>query len=1224
VAVVDSNACVETQTGTLTQAPALILTLKSTNETQVGKGDGTASSTISGGVKPYQYLWSNGTKTPNVSNLKTGAYTLVVTDSNRCTISQIVSIGSINCNGFTASANWNKRACNGISDGQATVGASGGVEPYVFQWSNQRTGSSFKDLAAGNYAIIATDANGCTTNTTVVVPTATPIKLQVSGINPACFGASTGQAAGIVSGGNAPYKYLWSNGAVTNSITQLPIGTYTLAVTDSNVCEVKNSVTLTQPIALTLILTGNNETQVGKSDGTAKSTFGGGIAPYQYRWSNGATTSNIIDLKTGVYSLTVTDANQCTITQSVTIGSVNCSLFSALAAVNRRVCSGLSDGQATVSALGGVAPYVFQWSNQKNGTGFKDLAAGIYGITATDSRGCSTTTSVNIPVAKILSLQLTPSNPACFGASTGQILGNTNGGNAPYVYVWSNGATSASINQLPIGTYNLVVTDSNACVVKQSVVLTQPAALSLALTSTNETQVGKGDGTASSTVSGGIAPYQYLWSNSVTTANLSSLKTATYTLTVTDANRCTVVQSVTLSGANCNGFSASAVLNKRACSGLNDGQASVTAIGGTAPYTYQWSNQRSGTSFKDLVAGAFTITVNDAKGCSTLVSILVPAAKTMTLQLASINPSCFGSSTGKATPTLSGGNAPFQYAWSNGASSNAITQIPIGVYNLAVTDSNRCVVNGSVTLTQPTQLKISLTSTPESQSGKKDGSIAANISGGVSPFQVLWNTGATGANLGNLASGNYLVTVTDANGCKVSDQIVVGAAICAGFTISTTVTKGSCSGANDGQALITTIGGQAPFVFQWSNGRSGNKQSNLSPGTYQITTTDARGCVASGSVSIVSSSRTPRPAYGLIAPDTACAKTTLTLSVDDLWPNPAVRYIWELPNGDSVVTTSRELRIPNASPKNGGDYFVARDSGGCVSPVFGPVIVSVLGIANGQGIAGKDTTLCSSGATLTLKATLPSKTQGKWTALDGGTISNPAILNPTVGNFKTGANRFVWSLNQGKCAALFSDTVIVFLEQKPLLEDDYYQIAKVQDIAAMNVLLNDNIVGVQEIKLAILNPPKVGVLEFVPSNKSYRYTAPDEFRGAIDFQYVVCNAKAKCVTACDTAAVRIDVFNLPTPTDGLIVEDPGLNGQLIIRGLAGFTQVSIDIFNRWGDVVYRNTNYDNGIPWKGTLGSNGNFLPPGAYYFVMKAFDGNQQVGKPQTGVIHLFLKKEN
>jgi hypothetical protein len=175
----------------------------------------------------------------------------------------------------------------------------------------------------------------------------------------------------------------------------------------------------------------------------------------------------------------------------------------------------------------------------------------------------------------------------------------------------------------------------------------------------------------------------------------------------------------------------------------------------------------------------------------------------------------------------------------------------------------------------------------------------------------------------------------------------------------------------------------------------------------------------------------------------------------------------------------------------------------------------------------------------------------------------------------------------------------------------------------MNILLNDNLAGIKDTTVSWTGAPTQGNFEFIPGNKSFRYTAEPDFRGIIQFQYVVCNKASACATPCDTAQVAIDVFNLPKPTDGLVLEDPGPNGSLQIRGLQGFSSVDITITNRWGDKVYRNKNYDNNAPWRGHAGDNGPFLPPGAYYYVISAFDDGKLVGKPQTGAIYLF-KKEN
>jgi hypothetical protein len=197
------------------------------------------------------------------------------------------------------------------------------------------------------------------------------------------------------------------------------------------------------------------------------------------------------------------------------------------------------------------------------------------------------------------------------------------------------------------------------------------------------------------------------------------------------------------------------------------------------------------------------------------------------------------------------------------------------------------------------------------------------------------------------------------------------------------------------------------------------------------------------------------------------------------------------------------------------------------------------------------------------------------------------------------------------------------LEKRPQLVDDKYTIERAQEVAAMNILLNDNLAGIQDTTITWSGAPTMGTFEYVPRNKSFRYTAEADFRGVLTFTYTVCNEASKCTSPCDSALVAIEVFNLPKPTEGMVLEDPGANGTLQIRGLQGFSSVDIVITNRWGDIVYRNNNYDNTAPWRGRSGDNGPLLPPGAYYYVIRAYDDGKLVGKPQTGALYLF-KKEN
>ena len=170
----------------------------------------------------------------------------------------------------------------------------------------------------------------------------------------------------------------------------------------------------------------------------------------------------------------------------------------------------------------------------------------------------------------------------------------------------------------------------------------------------------------------------------------------------------------------------------------------------------------------------------------------------------------------------------------------------------------------------------------------------------------------------------------------------------------------------------------------------------------------------------------------------------------------------------------------------------------------------------------------------------------------------------------------------------------------------------------MEVLLNDQLIGLPDTLVRQIGTPETGTLEYLAAEKRFRYTVDEDFRGTVKFHYAVCVETASpCGFECDTALVTIAVLNLPKVPEGLVVEDPGPNGELKIKGANGFEQLELHIFNRWGDLVYFSKAYSNDTPWRGDF--NGKNLPQGAYYYHLKAFEkDNKQVGDVQKGVIYL------
>jgi len=366
---------------------------------------------------------------------------------------------------------------------------------------------------------------------------------------------------------------------------------------------------------------------------------------------------------------------------------------------------------------------------------------------------------------------------------------------------------------------------------------------------------------------------------------------------------------------------------------------------------------------------------------------------------------------------------------------------------------------------------------------------------------------------------------------------------------------------------------------------------------------------------------TALPVYALYTPDEVCGNTPFTLEADDLFPNAVVKYIWLLPFGDSATTTEPYLDLLATSTAFSGNYYVRRDSAGCSSVFVGGAPVTVLSLAPGAVSAGADTVVCGAGLVV-LQAKPVAQGTGAWVSLNGAKVDDPAKNPTSARNLLPGANTFVWTVSLGNCPEAGTDTIIYFLENPPLAGEDVYTIQRGQDKAVMEVLLNDALGGLTDTVLYQLDVPASGQLELLTDTLRFRYTAEEGFRGTVQFRYAVCNPGSLCGYGCDTALVTIRVLNLPVVPEALIVQEPPPNGVVTIRNIKGFTRVAITVTDRWGDVVFQEDAYDNDNPWLGDFKRSGKYLPRGAYYYVLKAYDGDEQTGETMTGVIYLFERE--
>ena len=428
--------------------------------------------------------------------------------------------------------------CNGNSTGSATVlvAQPSGTVSYLWNDANQQTTATANNLLAGNYTVTVTDAV-CSAQLNFTITQPSQLIANATQGNVSCFGTSSGSIDLTVSGAQSPYSYSWSNGATTQDLSNLNAGTYTVTVTDANLCTQIFSAIISAPSAFNVNANVTNLLCNGSGSGSIDLSVSGATAPYTYQWSNNATTEDITNLVPAIYSVTITDVNGCSVQESATI-TVPTSL-STTVSVTDLPCNAGGFGSIDLSAGGGIPPYSFIWSNSSTTEDLNNLAPGIYTVSVSDVNACSATRSVTVSEPSVLTLNLQPTNISCNNETNGSINLNANGGTSPYSYIWSNNATTEDISGLSVGIFGLTISDANGCSATNAVTITQPAPFSISAQISDET-LGN-DGAINLDVQGATAPYTYIWNNGETTEDLSGIIGGNYTVTVIDANNCDTV-----------------------------------------------------------------------------------------------------------------------------------------------------------------------------------------------------------------------------------------------------------------------------------------------------------------------------------------------------------------------------------------------------------------------------------------------------------------------------------------------------------------------------------------------------------------------------------------------------------------------------------------------------------------------------------------------------------
>jgi uncharacterized protein (DUF2141 family) len=869
VTITDGNGCQKLDSITLTEPNAITSNLTATAVSCNGNSDGTISSSIMGGTQPYTYVWSNGMTTSSITNLNAGKFLVTISDVNGCqkldsaVISEPAVLSVVLDSSFNVS-------CFGLEDGRIFTSITGGTSPYTFSWKASvgtaiiATTDEITTLNAGNYQLIVTDAKGCrdTLNTVITEPfQLTSSKLP---INVSCHSANNGSIDLTVNGGTLPYSYLWSTStssvtiSTNEDLTNVAAGNYKVTITDGNGCHKLDSATIIEPAGLTLSIIGTNVSCYNEANGLADLTVAGGTQPYTFNWVTSTTTEDISTLVAGKYLVTVTDANNCSKIDSITITQPDSLTITAqILPIN---CFGASSGVIDLTVTGGTSTYSFIWDNAMSTEDLSNLSAGNYQVTVTDQNLCSKVKVFTISQNTNLSLATTVVNANC-NQSDGSATITANGGVTPYAYLWrSNNVTTVINSNLAAGNYTVIVTDGVGC--KDSIVASigNASGPTIDLDSINNVNCfGDSSGFINVTVSGGATPYTYLWNNGETTKDISILKAGVYNLNVTDNNSCVATRSYTVTqGAS---IQISLLATNVSCFNEVNGAINSSLIGGSGPLTYSWYNSISSVAFSStanlnsLDTGLYKLTILDSLSCSAVDSIQISQPDSIQASFVVTAVSCNGLVNGSVDLTVNGGTGNYSYNWSNSQVSQDLTTIGSGVYFVTISDVNSCSVVDSATVTEPISLVYTDSVTSINCGGDSSGAVILTVSGGTIPYSYNWSNGESTATIDSLKIGTYGVTITDNNGCILTNSYTLTHPIALNLFVSSTDI--TCNGLANGTATANTIGGSGSKSFAWNVSTSSTiiattaSVSNLSVGKYYVNAIDSLGCSQMDSVDIL-------------------------------------------------------------------------------------------------------------------------------------------------------------------------------------------------------------------------------------------------------------------------------------------------------------------------------------------------------------------------------------
>jgi gliding motility-associated-like protein len=967
VTVTAANGCTNTASATVADAftpPTITMGAPVANTACVAPFNGSVAVTAPTGVG-ISYAWNTGETTVGLSNVDAGTYTVTVTAANGCTNTSSATIANTPTLPTASASATNNTNCTAPYNGAVSLTSNGSS----FVWSNGATTQNLSTVSAGTYTVTVTAANGCTNTASATVSDAfTPptITMGAPVANTACVAPFNGSVA-VTAPTGVGISYAWNTGETTVGLSNVDAGTYTVTVTAANGCTNTSSATIANtPTLPTASASATNNTNCTAPYNGAVSLTSNGSS---FVWSNGATTQNLSTVSAGTYTVTVTAANGCTNTASATVGDAFTPPTITMGApLANTACVAPFNGSVAVTAPTGVG-ISYVWNTGETTAGLSNVDAGTYTVTVTDINGCSNSALVlisnNIPL-----ITATPNvldNTNCVAPFNGSITLVTNGSN----FTWSTGDNSQDLTNIGGGSYTVTVTDANGCSTTATATISDPAIPTASATS-NPTTCGLDNGSINLSISNISTPV-YSWSNGAISEDLTNIASGSYTVTITGDGSCSATTSVDVAASLAPTLNAN--LTPSTC-GLDNGAIDLTINNMTAPVV-AWSNLSNLEDLSDLAAGDYTVTVTGTSGCSASATYTIDPSNAI---VASIDNTGIAFCEGNSTDLSAiGGGAGAVYEWSTAETTASISVSPTSNTSYIVTiTENGCSGSAEVNITVHALPIAAISGSPTYCVGE------STVLGAPAGMGYEWSTGETTQDITVSTPNTYAVTITDANGCTASDNVIVTEEI----QLMPNVTGGGNICAN---TTATLDAGTGFTTYTWSNGETTQTIDVVTDGTYIVTVTSAT-CSGTGSATVIVN---PLPTPQIDGNAAICANETSTLSVSG---GAFASYEWQDGSfSDTYVATTTGAYSVTVTDNNGCSAAANFDLTVNSNP-----IVSIDGLTGFCPNSSTDLTALPAGATYewsnaAVTQTITATTAGVYevTVTDANTCSASAAINVT-------------------------------------------------------------------------------------------------------------------------------------------------------------------------------------------------------------------------------------